>query len=140
MISCGRSSPSRGEPIWHVALPWLLAASGVATAIVVESDLLVLCALALGSAGLNAALGPFFSLPSSFLRGTAAAGGIGLFNTLANLGAFFGPTLVGVLTQGSGNYASGLTGVAVGFVVSALIVVALGRVIAAHPVAARQTI
>ena len=80
-----------------------------------------------------AAYGAFFSLPSSFLRGTAAAGGIGLFNMFGNFGAFFGPTLVGVLTNRSGDYAAGLTTVAVWFVLAALIVAALGRAIAARP-------
>ena len=140
MILGGRSSAASGERIWHVALPWLLAGLAVAVATVMRSDPLVLLAVAIGTAGYYAALGPFFSLPSSFLRGTAAASGIGLFNMLGNLGAFFGPTLVGVLTQGSGNYTSGLTAVAVGFVVSALIVVALGRAIATRPFPIRQTL
>jgi ACS family tartrate transporter-like MFS transporter len=138
MILCGRSSSMRNERIWHVALPWLIAAAGVAMAFVVQFDLVVIIGLAVGAIGINAALGPFFSLPSTFLRGTAAAGGIGLFNTLGNLGAFFGPTLVGALMQGRGNYASGLIAAAVALAVAALIVVALGRVVAAGPLTTKQ--
>jgi ACS family tartrate transporter-like MFS transporter len=138
MFLCGRSSTSRGERIWHAAIPLLFAALGFAAATIEFSYLYVLVALAFGATGLFAALGPLFSLPSSFLRGTAAAGGIGVFNTLGNLGAFLGPTLVGVLTQGSGDYGAGLMFVAVAFVLSALIILAAGRMIAARPLITKQ--
>ena len=68
-----------------------------------------------------------FSLPSSFLRGTAVAGGIGLFNTLGSLGGFWGPSLIGVLKEGAGDYGTGMAAVAIGFVLAALIVLAAGR-------------
>jgi MFS transporter, ACS family, tartrate transporter len=138
MFFCGRSSASRGERIWHAAIPLLFAALGFAAATVGFSYLFVLGALAFGATGLFAALGPLFSLPSSFLRGTAAAGGIGAFNTLGNLGAFLGPTLFGVLTQGSGDYGAGLMAVAVTFILSALIILASGRLIASHPLGTKQ--
>ena len=130
MILVGRSSATKGERIWHSALPWLVTAGSFAAASAVQSDLLLLAAFALGVAGLYGAQGAFFSLPSSFLRGSAAAAGIGIFSMLGNLDAFFGPTLVGVLTERSGDYTAGLIAVAVGFVVAALIVIAVGRAIA----------
>jgi ACS family tartrate transporter-like MFS transporter len=134
MIVCGRSSASRDERIWHVALPWLLAALGFVAASVVQSDVIVLLALAFGLTGIYAAFGPFFSLPSSFLRGTAAAGGIGLFNAIGNFGGFFGPTLFGVLKEGSGDYTSGMVACAFGMLLAALIVLAVGRAMAPRPV------
>jgi len=130
MILGGRSRSTRGERIWHVALPWLLAAAGFATASLVQSGVIVLLAVAFGLTGIYAAFGPFFSLPSSFLRGTAAAGGIGLFNSFGNFGAFFGPTLFGVLKQGSGGYMTGMVAAALGMLVAALIVLAVGRAMA----------
>jgi ACS family tartrate transporter-like MFS transporter len=130
MIAGGRSSSRRGERIWHVALPWLLAASAFAAASAVQSYSLVLVALTIGLIGLFAAYGPFWSLPTSFLRGTAAAGGIALINTIGNLGAFIGPSLFGVLKQGSGNYASGMAAIAFGMMLAALIVIAVGRTLA----------
>ena len=132
MVLCGWSSALRGERIWHSAVPWLVAASGIAAAIVAESNLFVLIAFAVAATGLYGAQGPFFSLPSSFLRGTAAAGGIALFSALGNLGGFFGPSLVGVLTERSGDYAAGLTAVVIEFVLAALIVLAAGRMIVAR--------
>ena len=80
--------------------------------------------------GLLAAFGPFFSLPSSFLGGTAAAGGIALVNAIGALGAFFGPVIIGVLKEQTGNYASAMAALALGLVLSAAIVLALGRAMA----------
>ena len=130
MILGGRSSSIRGERIWHVALPWLLAASGFAVAGVMQSNTIVLAALTFGWLGFYAAYGPFFSLPSSFLRGTAAAGGIGLFNTIGSFGGFFGPSLFGVLKEGTGDYATGMAAAAFGMMLAALIVLAVGRAMA----------
>jgi MFS transporter, ACS family, tartrate transporter len=140
MILGGRSSSMRGERIWHVALPWLAAASGFAVAGVMQSNAAVLAALTFGWLAFYAAYGAFFSLPSSFLRGTAAAGGIGLFNTLGILGGFFGPSLFGVLKQGTGDYATGMASAAFGMVLAVLIVIAVGHALAPRLVAIKPTI
>jgi ACS family tartrate transporter-like MFS transporter len=47
--------------------------------------------------GLKSAMAPFWALSTTFLSGTAAAGGIALINSVGNLGGFVGPTLVGVV-------------------------------------------
>ena len=51
--------------------------------------------------------GPFWPLPSKFLSGAAAAGGIALINSLANLSGFAGPYAVGLLNQASGDFRTG---------------------------------
>lgn len=68
MVLGGRSSSTRGERVWHVTLPWVLAAAGVATASVMQSNAVMIAALAIGVIGIFTGFGPFFSLPSSFLR------------------------------------------------------------------------
>ena len=127
MILWGRSSDVRGERIWHVALPALLGAVGFVVASLVHSYLLVLLALTVATMGIHATWGPFFSLPSSFLRGTAAAGGIALIVAAGNLGGALGTNLMGVLKQETGGYATGMAALALGLVLSAIIVLALGR-------------
>jgi ACS family tartrate transporter-like MFS transporter len=52
--------------------------------------------------------GPFWALPTRFLTGSAAAGGIGLINMLASLGGFVGPYAVGMIRQATGGFAGGL--------------------------------
>lgn len=130
LILGGRSSSERGERIVHTALPWLVAAACTAIASVAQSNAIVLVALAIAVTAYYTPFGAFFTLPSSFLRGTAAAGGIALIGTLGNFGAFFGPVIIGVLVQGSGDYRSGFVADAVGFGMAALIVLAVGRVLA----------
>jgi hypothetical protein len=39
----------------------------------------------------------FWMLPTAFLSGAAAAGGIALINSVANLGGLFGPSILGKL-------------------------------------------
>jgi ACS family tartrate transporter-like MFS transporter len=138
MILVGRSSSRRGERIWHVAMPCLVAAAGLAVAGFTQSNALVLAALTLALIGNLAAFGPYFSLPPSFLRGTAAAGGIALVGTFGNVGAFLGPVLTGVLLQGSGDYRFGFVADAVEYAIAALIVIAVGRALAPRMVTPEQ--
>jgi ACS family tartrate transporter-like MFS transporter len=137
MILCGRSSSKRGERIWHIALPWLLTASCLAFASIAKSNAIVLTAFAIGLASNSATYGPFFSLPSSFLRGAAVAGGIGLIGTFGNIGAIIGPPLTGMLVQGSGHYSTGFAADSIGFALAALIVIAVGVVSAPRPTIVR---
>jgi ACS family tartrate transporter-like MFS transporter len=51
---------------------------------------------------------PFWTLPTLFLAGPAAAASIALINSLGNLGGFLGPYVVGYLTDRTGNYAAGI--------------------------------
>jgi ACS family tartrate transporter-like MFS transporter len=138
MILVGHSSSSRGERIWHLALPCLFTASSLVLASLAPSNAIVLVALALALIGNFAGVGPNYSLPSSFLRGTAAAGGIGLVGTFANVGAFLGPTFTGMLLQGSGDYKSGFAVDAVDYALTAVIVISVGRALVPRPVAPEQ--
>jgi len=52
--------------------------------------------------------GPFWSLPNAFLSGRAAAGGIALINAIGNLGAFFGPNIIGWLVEATEDFTPGL--------------------------------
>jgi MFS transporter, ACS family, tartrate transporter len=123
MILWGRSSDARNERVWHVVLATLLAAAGFIAASLAQSYVLVLVALTVASSAGFSALGPFYSLLSSFLRGTAAAGGIAFVNAVGTgLGGFIGPVVVGVLKQQTGGYASGMAALATGLVLSAALV------------------
>jgi MFS transporter, ACS family, tartrate transporter len=133
MIVGGRSSDARGERIWHVALPVLLAASGFTLASFTQSNLIILVALTCVVVGVSAAFGPFFTLPSSFLSGPAAAGGIPLINSVGNLGGFVGPYIIGALRERSGGYANAMAALAGGLVLAAFIVLALARAMTPHP-------
>lgn len=103
-----RHSDRTGERRWHVAVPALLAALGWATLPSVQGNVpLSMLALTLATAGTLGLTGPFWTLPSSFLTGKAAAGGIALLSTFAGMGSVFSPMLVGWLSATTGSLAMG---------------------------------
>ena len=99
MIYWARRSDAKGERVWHVAASLSLAAAALFVAGMVQSNVIVLVALAVAMVGTLSYNGPFFSLPSTFLAGTAGAAGIGFVNTIGSLGRFIGPYGLGVLKQ-----------------------------------------
>ena len=129
MVLWGLSSDARRERIWHVACAALMGAAGLVGAIAFTSHLLVLISLGVAICGTYAALAVFWTLPPSFLGGTAAAGGIALINSISNLGGFFGPAIMGWLKQHTGGYSAGLGVLALGMVVAAVLVILIGRTI-----------
>ena len=76
--------------------------------------------------GSKAYMPAFWSLPSLFLDGAAAAGSIGLINSVGNLGGFVGPSVLGYVEKWTGSFAGGIIFLAVSMVVSATILVTLG--------------
>jgi len=133
MIVWGHSSDRRNERVWHVTLPLLVAAAGLLVASLPLAAAIALIALGCVVVGLFAIDGPFFSLPSAFLSGTAVAGGIALINSVGSLGSFLGPVLIGVLREQTGGYAEGMVALAVGLIFAATAVLALGRTMAEQP-------
>jgi ACS family tartrate transporter-like MFS transporter len=65
-------------------------------------------ALSIAAMGDLCTRGPFWALPSRFLSGSALAAGIALINTMAALGGFVGPTMVGYVRQVTGGFTGGL--------------------------------
>jgi MFS transporter, ACS family, tartrate transporter len=127
MIAWGRSSDRRRERLWHVSLPLLVAAAGLIIISVPQGAVVSFVVIACIVMALLAADGPFYSLPSAFLGGVAAAGGIALINAVGSLGAFAGPYMMGVLREETGGYAAGMLALAICFALTAILVLMLGR-------------
>jgi len=130
MVAWARSSDARGERIWHVVVAALLGALGLATAALMHANVFSLVALTIAAIGIYAALVSIWTLPSSILGGTAAAGGIALINSLANLGGFVGPYVMGWLRQSTGGYETGMAVLAAGLLTSVVLVLTLARSLA----------
>lgn len=95
MILFSASSDRTGERRIHVALAALLAGVGWALTASAPSREMALLGLCLAQAGMMSMLPVFWTLPTAFLSGAAAAGGIALINSMANIGGFLGPTILG---------------------------------------------
>jgi nitrate/nitrite transporter NarK len=66
------------------------------------------------------------ALPSSFLTGTAAAGGIALINSLGNISGFAAPYITGWLRDLTGTQRTGMWLVGACMIAGATLVLALG--------------
>ena len=103
MLLIGYHSDKTGERRWHVAISAFAAATGFALSAYLQNPYLAMIALMASLVGLKSAMGPFWALSTTFLSGTAAAGGIALINSVGNLGGFVGPTLVGIVNDRTGS-------------------------------------
>ena len=92
----------------HVAIALAIMCCGFAAAALLGHSRMAIVFLAFVPLGIGAAWGPFWSMPSSFLVGEAAAGGIAMVATIVNFSGFVGPTLMGTLKVQTGNYTTGL--------------------------------
>ena len=108
MVLVGAHSDRTGERLGHIAAAAAAGALGLAASAYLHSTVPVVLALSLAAAGLLSTHGPIWPLPAAFLSGSAAAGGIAVMTTVANLGGFLGPYAVGVLKERSGSFQSGL--------------------------------
>jgi ACS family tartrate transporter-like MFS transporter len=127
MVLVGMNSDRSGERRWHTAIPALVAAAALATAAYGSSAALVVAGLGLGMAGAEAMAGPFWAMATSRMAGLSAAAGIAVINSIANLGGYFGPDIIGWFRTAGGGFRSGLLAIAVTVAVSGGIAVAVGR-------------
>jgi D-galactonate transporter len=108
ILNSAHSDRSR-ERRWHVALPCVLGALGLALCTVAHGHTTIaLTALTLANVGIMAAAPVFWSLPTAVLSGVAAAAGIALINSIGNLAGFVSPYLVGWLKDVTGSTDSGI--------------------------------
>jgi MFS family permease len=128
MVWWGRHSDKSGERPRHVAIAYSVSAAGLIATALMTDPVLTMVMLVVTAMG-QASTGPtFWTLPTAMLSGTAAAGGIALINALGNLGGFFGPYLFGLIKDATGgSFTFGLMAIALGPIISATIVLALGH-------------
>lgn len=108
MVLVGRHSDRSGERHLHLAG---VAAVGVLGLVAVphsSSVTQLLVTLSVAALGVLGWLGPFWAMPTAFLRGRAAAGGVALINSMGAVGGFVGPYLLGQIKERSGSFTPGL--------------------------------
>ena len=141
MVWWARRSDRKQERRWHVALPLFTAATGLLLMIFVQDNIVLsLLLLTIITVAVYATYGPFWSLPSLFMTGAAAAVGMASINSIANLGGFVGPFGFGALEDATGSIYLGLSIVAIVLIISGALVVKLAFVKNAEALARRVVI
>ena len=127
MVLVSRSSDRLLERRYHAAIPALLGGVALLLMGVHHSPLSLVVLLSVLAAGVYSVVGPFWALPGEFLTGFSAAAGIGLINSVANLGGFVGPYAIGVMNGWTGGIYGGLAFVGIPLLVSATLLVLLPK-------------
>ena len=107
MLWIGHNSSRTNEKRWHGAVGLFLAAGGLFCGTMTNSPLLAFVCLCAAAIGVYAPFGVWWSYPTTFLSGAAAAGAIGLINSVGNTGGFVGPYLTGYLKNATGDHTVG---------------------------------
>jgi len=108
-------------------LTMLVSAAGIAISVHTASPLLAMVALCLAAAGFIAVQPLFWSFPTGYLGGAAAAGGIALINSIGSLGGFVAPNLKTWAEQAFASTSAGLDLLALTTAIGALLFIALRR-------------
>lgn len=109
MLITAWHSDKTGERRWHAAVALLIVGVGLSLSIAAGSHLvLAIAAFCIATMALYSFPSPFWSLPTMFLSGPAAAASVALINATGNLGGFAGPYIVGYLADRTGGYTAGL--------------------------------
>jgi ACS family tartrate transporter-like MFS transporter len=128
LLFVGWSSDRLRERRWHFAVPQLAAAVALGAWFLLPHSnalLVVLCSII--GIGTVAYFPAFFTQPSEFLTSAGAAAAVGFINCTASIGGFFGPKIVGSLSQQSGSFRSGFAMMIVCWIIGAVLVLICPR-------------
>ena len=104
-----------------------LAALGTAGVGLVPDPTSKLVCLCIAAWGIYGSLPVFWTLPTAFLSGASAAGGIAIINALGNLSGYFGPSVMGYLKDRTGGFEAGLLALGAAGAVAFAVVLALSH-------------
>ncbi len=127
IVLWSRRSDRRRERRFHVAFPLAVAAFGTAAAAIFQEPALKMLAFCVAGFGVFGAMPVFWTLPTAFLSGTAAAGGIAMINSIGNLAGFAAPYAMGYLKDATGSYTSGLLSLAATGIAAMVVVLTLEK-------------
>lgn len=108
VIANGYHSDHALERRWHCALPAFVGALALVALIPAQGHVVLSFALlSLAAPCIFTTVPLFWSMPSAYLRGSAAAGGIALINSLGLVGGFASPFALGWIKTATGSLALG---------------------------------
>jgi MFS family permease len=118
MVAWAAYVDRKGNRIRNLVLTFLASAAGIVFAIFFQNFWISLAWITVGLVGINAARSVFWVIPTRFLTGIAAAGGLAFINAVGTAAGFFGPAIMGWLKDLTGSFNAGLLAMA-GFLAAA---------------------
>jgi MFS family permease len=122
-----RDAGKRGLKTWHIVIPAMLGAISIPLALFAGSPAATIAVITVTAMAIFAALPNFWTLPTQFLTGAAAAAGVALINTIGNVAGFSAGFITGALKDVTGDYIVPLFVVGGFMFLSAILMVVLAR-------------
>jgi ACS family tartrate transporter-like MFS transporter len=122
----GWSSDKMQERRWHSVIPVVIGALFLVLVTFTQGYLwaTIFC-FTIAATGMKSYMPAFWALPSLFLTSTAAAGSVGMINSIGNLGGFLGPYVMGAVQTNFDSYTYGLLFLALTSTLSAALICCL---------------
>ncbi|MFH6782768.1 MULTISPECIES: MFS transporter [Methylobacterium] len=127
MVVWGRMSDRGSDRTIYPAISLFVGAAALLASAVTPTPLLTIAALCVAVMGINSFVATFWAVPSGFLTGRAAAGGIAMIVSIGNLGGFAGPYMIGLVRDLSGGFTAPLLAVGACLLIGAFLMLAFGR-------------
>lgn len=127
MIAWGALSDKSPNRSLHVAASCLLGAIGLLIAAAVPTLSGAMVGISISTLGVIAARPIFWTLPGSFLTGSAAAAGIAFINAFGNLGGFIGPYVIGLIKDQTGSFTLGIVATSLPLALSVVAALVLAK-------------
>ncbi|WP_232519816.1 MULTISPECIES: MFS transporter [Actinosynnema] len=122
-----RDATKRGVKTWHISIPAVVGAISIPLALYAGSPAATIAVITVTACAIFAALPNFWSVPTQFLSGAAAAAGVALINTVGNIAGFAAPYITGAIHDATGAYTVPMFVVGGFMLLSAILMVVLDR-------------
>lgn len=136
----GHSSSKRNEKRWHGAICPFLGAIGLGVGAFQTDAFVSFFFVILAAMGTYGVLSVWWSYPTTFLSGAAAAGAVGLINSFGNIGGFVGPYITGWIKGSTGSFTTAWVYLAGCLVIGGLIILTFRKNLPTDAVKADQAV
>lgn len=119
----GWSSDHFHERRWHSVLPVTIGSSMLLLSVLTNGNIYMsMICFSIAAAGMKSYMPAFWALPSLILTSAAAAGSVGMINSIGNLGGFLGSYVMGFSKGVLGTYSYGLCFLSLTSILSATLI------------------
>ena len=103
-LIAGHTSSKTGDRVWHVAGTLFVGAIGLGLSPFAQDMGTALFLICLSAIGIYASMGVWWTIPTTFLTGPAAAASVALINSCGNMGGWVGPYMMGWVKTNTGSF------------------------------------